>query len=89
MCKHARATVCCGVFPKGTMIAIHQCDMCGALVWRIDTSAIEEDLLTLPMVDAIAMSHRFEKTWKEIMAQPLPTTKKKVALNHDGDALRS
>ena len=66
MCKHIRTTVCCGIFPKGTMIAIHQCDMCGALVWRIDTSQIEEDLLKMPMVDVQAMASRFAETWKKV-----------------------
>ena len=49
------------------MIAIHQCDMCGALVWRIDTSQIEEDLLKMPMVDVVALASRFEETWKKVM----------------------
>lgn len=96
MCKHIRTTVCCGIFPKGTMIAIHQCDMCGYLVWRIDTSKIEEDLMMLPVVDAVALASRLEKTWKEIMAQPFPTTraianggKPKTLANHDNTPIKA
>lgn len=85
MCKHERTTAKRGMLmlESGSPIAIHQCDMCGALVWRIDTSKIEEDLLTLPMVDAIALANQLQKSWEEIMAQPRPTAKKSTPIDHD------
>lgn len=69
MCKHTHTTPVFDQLEDGTIVVIHQCDMCGLLHWRkeVDTSA---DWDSLPAVDWVALERAYRKLWRELLALP-------------------
>lgn len=71
MCKHIATTICQDWLEDGQPTVIHQCDMCGMLLPRMEIELIEDIVAEdLPPVDEVAFERRFILIGREILTKP-------------------